>query len=130
MGNAAQEPLAAAPHEHDAVLLGELVERGLHGGDVAARLGVEALEQRGLRLVEVLELFLLQPVATRGVGDQLVVHVLVAEALGHLLTDLGTAGSHLVGNGHDGHGIHSFRYLAFSAAGAMAMRLPPTSSRT
>jgi len=44
--------------------------------------------------------------------------------------DLGTAGSHLVGNGDDGHGIHSFRYLAFNAAGAMAILLPPTSSRT
>ena len=52
------------------------------------------------------------------------------QALGHLLADLGTAGSHLVGNGDDGHGIHSFRYLAFNAAGAMAILLPPTSSRT
>ena len=122
--------MPTASHEHDAVVLGEPVERGLHGGDVAARLGIEALEERGLRLVQVLELLLDEAVAMRGVGDQLVIHVLVAEPLRHLLADLGTAGSHLVRNGDDGHGIHSFRYLALSAAGAMAIFLPLTSSRT
>ncbi|OLE39723.1 MAG: hypothetical protein AUG00_00980 [Candidatus Rokubacteria bacterium 13_1_20CM_2_70_7] len=53
VGDPAQQPLATAPHQDDVVGLGELQQRRLENGDVVARLGVEALEQRRLRLIEV-----------------------------------------------------------------------------
>src|SRR5262245_18627530 len=130
VGDAPKEPLPAAPHQHDSILLGELEERRLDHGDVSARLGVEALEERGLRLVEVRQLFLEQSITMGRIGDQLVIDKAVAEPLRQLLPNLGSARSHLVRDRDDGHGSHSFRYLALSAAGAIAIRLPATSSRT
>src|SRR5437667_435403 len=122
--------VARAPHEHDPILLGELVERGLEHGDVPSRLGVEALEEGRLGLVQARELLLEESVAERRLGNELLIDVVAAQALGHLLGDLRTARADLVRHGQDGHGRHSFLYLARSAAGAMAMRLPLTSSRT
>src|SRR5262249_27091472 len=90
----------------------------------------EALEERGLGLVEVGQLLLDESVAMGGVGDQILIDVAVAEPLGQQLTDLRSTGAHLVGHDDDGHTPHSLLYFAFSAAGAMAMRLPLTSSRT
>ena len=130
VGDAPEQPLPRAPHEHDPILLGELVERGLEHRDVPSRLGVEALEEGRLGLVQARELLLEESVAERRLGNELLIDVVAAQALGHLLGDLRTARADLVRHGQDGHGRHSFLYLARSAAGAMAMRLPLTSSRT
>jgi hypothetical protein len=125
-----QKPLPRPPHEHHAVLLGELVQRRLQHGDVAPGLGVEALEQRGLGLVQTREFFLLETVPQRRLGDELLVDIVETQALGQLLADLRAARADFVGEGHDRHGRHSFLYLAQCTAGAMALRLPLTSSRT
>src|SRR5207249_11664026 len=62
-----RSPLAAAAHEDGVVRFGELELRRLQHGDVVARLGVEALEERRLGLLEVRQLLLGEPVAARRV---------------------------------------------------------------
>src|SRR5439155_22791104 len=76
---------------------GELEERRLENRDVVPRLGVEALEQRRLRFIEMRQLLLGQAVAPDRVLDQLLIHVAVAEPLRQAHADLGPACSHLVG---------------------------------
>ena len=50
--DAAEQPLATAAHQDAVVVFGELEAGRLEHGDVMARLGVEALEQSRLRLIE------------------------------------------------------------------------------
>jgi hypothetical protein len=79
-------------------------------GESGASLGVEAFEQRRLGLVQTRELFLLETVPRRGLGDELLVDIVEAQALGQLLADLRAARADFVGEGHDRHGRHSFLY--------------------
>ncbi len=96
MGNAAEQPLSSTAHEDHIVGLGELEERGLENGDVVARLRIEALEERRLRLIEVRQLLLDQAVAADRVLQQLLVDVVVTEALRHAHADFGSTRPHLV----------------------------------
>src|ERR1700730_7660992 len=71
-----------------------------------------------------------QAVAQRRLGDEFLVDIVEAQALRQLLADLLAARADFVREAHDRHGRHSFLYLARRIAGAMARRLPLTSSRT
>jgi hypothetical protein len=102
--DAAQEPLAAAAHQDAVVVLGELQARRLEHGDVMAGLRVEALEQGRLRLIEVRELVLREPVASGRVEQELLVHVAIPESLRQRHADLRAARSHLMRDNDDGHG--------------------------
>ena len=93
--HAAEQPLTAAAHQHAVVVLGELEARRLQHGDVVARLGVEALEERRLRLVEVRQPVLGEPVPARRVQQQLLVDVAIPEPLRQRHADLWAARSHL-----------------------------------
>ena len=96
MGNAAEQPLSSPAHEDRVVGLRELEESGLENGDVVARLRIEALEERRLRLVEMRQLLLDQAIAAYRVLQQLLVDVVVAEALRRAHADFGSTRSHLM----------------------------------
>src|SRR3989475_5629078 len=74
------------------------------------------------------QLLLGEPVAARRVQQELLVHVAIPEPLRERRADFGASRAHLMRDDDDGHGSPR-RYFSLSAVGAIAIRLPPTSSR-